>query len=90
LVGAEKEAGGDEMRLEEPKIFGEGKREKAGGKGRGQADGSKASEGTGLKPAAPVRGARVGCPLTAERPDEETPVEASKRGLRRVARRERV
>ncbi len=35
-------------------------------------------------------GARVGCPSTAERADEETPVEASKRGLRRVARRERV
>ncbi len=35
MVGAEKEVGGDEVRLEEPKIFGEDKCEEAGGKGRG-------------------------------------------------------
>jgi hypothetical protein len=76
LVGAEKEGGGDEVRLEEPKIFGENTREEAGGKGRGQTDGAQASEETVWNPAAP----------TEERADKETPAEASNRGFRRVAR----
>ena len=35
MVGTKKEVGGDEVRLEDPKIFGEDKRREAGGKGRG-------------------------------------------------------
>ena len=65
LVGAEKEGGGDEVRLEEPKIFGEDTREEAGGKGRGQTDGAQASEETVWNPAAPATGATTTCACVA-------------------------
>jgi hypothetical protein len=69
--------------LVEARICGGDTREEAGGKGRGQAGGTKTSEGTDLRPAGSTTWARVVCPSTEERADEETPAEASKRELRR-------